>query len=89
MFHFLEQYLSLILYSLLAVAYFIYYRFSGYAVVKMAGDYDHKRKTLGRHLPPYPNGWYVAAKSFEIAPGAVKAIDISGQNITIFRSPKG
>jgi nitrite reductase/ring-hydroxylating ferredoxin subunit len=55
----------------------------------MKGDYDISKKNLGKSLPPYPNGWYIACKSKDLTPGSTKQVDISGQNITLFRSPKG
>ncbi len=55
----------------------------------MDGRYDTKKKNLGKSLPPYPNGWYIACKSKELLPGETKSIEMTGQNIVIFRSPKG
>jgi phenylpropionate dioxygenase-like ring-hydroxylating dioxygenase large terminal subunit len=55
----------------------------------MAGHYDKKKKNLGKSLPYFPNGWYIACKAKDLAPGEVKAIDIAGVNVTIFRNPNG
>ena len=55
----------------------------------MKGNYDTRKKNLGRTLPYYPNGWYVALKSTDLKPGEVKNVDISGENLAVFRSPKG
>jgi hypothetical protein len=35
----------------------------------MKGDYNTKLKNIGKTLPPFPNGWYIACKSKDIAPG--------------------
>lgn len=45
------------------LAYFVYYYIFSYFTVKMKGDYDVSKKKIGRPLPPYPNGWYIACKS--------------------------
>ena len=79
----------LLLMALSAILYAIYYSLMSYYTVKMEGAYNTKKKNLGKSLPPYPNGWYIACKSKELATGQTKSIEIAGQNITIFRSPKG
>ncbi len=79
----------LIFLSALILVYLIYYSVFRYFTVRMKGNYDISKKTLGRSLPPYPNGWFIACKSKDLPPGTTKSIDISGQNITLFRSPKG
>lgn len=79
----------LIIFSSMAVLYAVYYSIFRYFIVRMRGNYDISKKNLGRSLPPYPNGWYIACKSKELLPGKTKQVDISGHNITLFRSPKG
>jgi len=79
----------LIVFSIVTVLYIIYYFIFSYFTVRMKGDYDTKKKNMGKSLPPYPNGWYIACKAKDLPPGTTKSIDISGQNITLFRSPKG
>jgi len=69
--------------------YLFYYFCFSYFTCPMKGNYDTSKKTIGKTLPPYPNGWYIACKSKELEPGASKAVDLSGHNITLFRSPKG
>ena len=45
------------------VLYFVYrYVFKG-IIFKFKGNYDTKLKNIGRPLPVYPNGWYVAMRS--------------------------
>ncbi len=73
----------------LVVLYAIYYAVFRYLTVRMRGDYDTTKKNIGKSLPPYPNGWYIACKSKDLPPGKTRQVDISGQNITLFRSPKG
>ena len=88
----LEEFYSnqyLILASSIAILYALYYSVFKYFTVRMKGDYDTAKKNIGRSLPPYPNGWYIACKSKDLLPGKTKQVDISGQNITLFRSPKG
>ncbi len=79
----------IILLSFAIIVYLIYYSVFRYFTVRMQGNYDISKKNVGKSLPPYPNGWYIACKSKDLAPGAVKSLDISGQNITLFRSTKG
>lgn len=55
----------------------------------MRGDYDTKLKNIGKTIPPFPNGWYIACKSSQLPVGDSKAIDMSGHNVTIFRSTEG
>ena len=69
--------------------YVIYYVVFHYFTVRMEGDYNSKKKNLGKSLPPYPNGWYIACKSKELEAGQTRSVEIAGQNVTVFRSPKG
>lgn len=73
----------------LAILYAIYYSIFRYFTVHMKGDYDISKKNIGRSLPPYPNGWYIACKSKDLLRGTTKSLNISGENITLFRSTKG
>lgn len=57
---------ALMLCPLAIVLYAVYYAVFHYFTVRMEGDYDTKKKNLGRSLPPYPNGWYIACKSKEL-----------------------
>lgn len=81
------------IYTILAtsfiVVYLVYYWIFRYITFRMNGDYDISKKNIGKSLPPYPNGWYIACKSKDLPAGGTKQVDISGQNITLFRSPKG
>lgn len=49
--------------TLAVVLYAVYLYYFKYHVVIMEGDYDAKLKNIGRTIPPYPNGWYIACKS--------------------------
>jgi hypothetical protein len=48
---------------ILAVSYLIYYHIFSYFNVHMKGNYDPNKKNIGKHLPPYPNGWYIACRT--------------------------
>jgi hypothetical protein len=65
---------TLLLLPLSAIIYIIYYFIMNYYTVKMEGDYDPKKKNLGKSLPPYPNGWYIACKSKELIANETKPI---------------
>ena len=52
----------------------------------MNGFYDIKLKKIGKTIPPFPNGWYIACKSKDLAIGESLSIDQSGHNVVIFRS---
>jgi len=58
----------------LLILYMIYYCIFGYFTVRMHGNYDQNKKNMGRTLPPYPNGWYIACKMEEVGNCAVKNI---------------
>jgi hypothetical protein len=72
------------------VGLYILYRsiFKG-KVFKVSGNYDQKLKNIGRPLPAYANGWYVAMRSNNLENGKSEAVDIAGENIVVFRSEKG
>jgi cholesterol 7-dehydrogenase len=55
----------------------------------MKGNYDIKRKKIGKVVPPYPNGWFIACKSDKLPLNASRAVDINGQNIVIARDKDG
>jgi cholesterol 7-dehydrogenase len=75
--------------SISIVLYLVYLYYFKYHEVIMKGDYEIKLKNIGRTLPPFPNGWYIACKSQDIAVGESKAIDQSGHNVTVFRAKSG
>ena len=85
----LTQEPRLLLLPLALIVYAVYYSIMSYYTVRMEGDYDTKKKNLGKSLPPYPNGWYIACKSKELLANETKSIEMAGQNIVVFRSPKG
>ena len=53
------------------------------------GVYDVKRKNLRKPPPPFPNGWYNVTTTKELPREGVKAVDINGHNIVLFRGDKG
>ncbi len=53
------------------------------------GKYNKKLKNIGKPLPPYPNGWFVALHSYELKEGESKYVDIDGENLVVFRSDSG
>lgn len=57
------------LFALGVLLYLLYYWVFHYFTVRMDGCYDTKKKNLGKSLPPYPNGWYIACKSKDLSPG--------------------
>ena len=58
-------------------------------VFRVKGNYDQKLKNIGRPLPAYPNGWYVAIHSKDLCKGKVENVDIAGENLVVFRSTSG
>lgn len=40
---------------------------------------------MRKPLPPFPNGWYNVARSKEIKVEQVKAVDVNGRNLVVFR----
>lgn len=60
---YLPNYPTLLLIAAITVLYLIYYLLMRYSTVKMEGNYDRSKKNIGKTLPPYPNGWYIACKS--------------------------
>lgn len=61
--------------TLLYLIYVLKYRHP-YFLFK--GEYDVSKKNIKKTPPPYPNGWYNAAKSKDLPPGGVKAVDLNG-----------
>jgi hypothetical protein len=53
---------ALIFLAALAIYALYYYYFNG-ILFEIKGTYNQKKKHLGKALPPYPNGWYVAEQS--------------------------
>lgn len=70
---------SIYFYILACVVLYLIYRsiFKG-MIFKSSGYYDPKLKNIGRPLPAYPNGWYVAVKSNKLEKGKSEAVDIAG-----------
>jgi cell division septal protein FtsQ len=60
---YLPNYPTLLLFAAITILYLIYYLLMRYSTVKMEGNYDRSKKNIGKTLPPYPNGWYIACKS--------------------------
>ncbi|CAO1389374.1 unnamed protein product [Diamesa serratosioi] len=44
------------------------------------------RKIGDRIPPPFPNGWYAIAESFEVASGQAIAVNCLGENFVVFRN---
>ena len=85
----LEANYRLTLTILVVLAYAVYKWYMHYIIIYMKGDYDIGRKHIGKTVPNYPNGWYIACRSKQLTKGVTKAIDIAGQNIVIARDDKG
>lgn len=51
------------------VLYIIYYCKFREAEFLINPKYDIKKKKMGKPLPPYPNGWYVACHSKDLKTG--------------------
>jgi hypothetical protein len=60
------------------VLYILYYSKFREAEFVINPRYDQKKKKMGKPLPPYPNGWYVAVHSRDLKAGESKAVDIAG-----------
>lgn len=69
--------------------YSVYYWYLREAKFVIKPEYDTKKKRMGRPLPPYPNGWYVAVHSKDLKKGESKACDIAGENMVFFRAEDG
>ena len=75
---YLSEYSNVILWATFVLAYAFYKYHLGYAIVPMKGDYDHRKKRIGKAVPPYPNGWYIACKGSHLPKTGTRAIDIGG-----------
>ena len=53
-------YTSTILIVTAITLYLAYYCYFYNILFEIKGKYDTKNKHIGKVLPPYPNGWYVA-----------------------------
>jgi len=73
----------------LFIAYLTYCAYFKGITFKISGKYNPKDKNIGRPLPAYPNGWYIATHSKDLEKGKSQAVDIAGENIVVFRSEKG
>ena len=71
------------------ILYIVYYSKYREAEFLIKPRYDQKKKKIGKPLPPYPNGWYVAVHSRDLKVGESKAVDIAGENIAVFRAKDG
>lgn len=69
--------------------YIVYYLIFKGITFRIKGNYNQKLKNIGRPLPAYPNGWYVALHSKDLLKGKSVAVDIAGENLVVFRSEKG
>jgi nitrite reductase/ring-hydroxylating ferredoxin subunit len=50
----------------------------------------HANRATGRRFPfPIPNGWFIVARSDELAPGEVKALFAFGRDLVLFRTESG
>ena len=66
---------TVLIVGLLYLAYYFKFRTPHFLI---KGRYDINKKNMRQPPPPYPNGWYNAAKSNELRPGDVKPIDLNG-----------
>lgn len=71
---YLPEHPTLIAIAAVALLYALYHLLMHYSTVKMEGSYDKSKKNIGKTLPPYPNGWYIACKSKELKPNETKSI---------------
>lgn len=87
--HFYQTWPYSLHFLLLLLLYFLYRLYFKHITFRCVGSYDQKLKNIGRPLPSYPNGWYVAVRSELLEKGSSQAVDIAGENIVVFRSEKG
>jgi hypothetical protein len=71
------------------VVYAVYKWAIGYAVVYMKGDYNTKKKNIGKTIPTFANGWYIACRSHELPKNGTRAIDMAGHNLVLARNQQG
>ncbi len=60
------SYTTLIVTLVSVLLYVLYYCKFREAEFVIKPRYDTKKKKIGKPLPPYPNGWYVALHSREL-----------------------
>lgn len=63
------SYTSLAVATLSLLLYIVYYCNFRKPEFVIKPEYDQKKKKIGKPLPPYPNGWYVALHSEELKKG--------------------
>ena len=49
----------------------------------------NRYRQVGDIPPVYPNGWYEIMRSEELAVGSVKAVNLVGQQLAVFRGESG
>ncbi|CAG9311093.1 unnamed protein product [Blepharisma stoltei] len=91
MLEFLEGYLTTtnILLTLFLALYILYYRTFHHYRFEQKSAFTKGRRSMGKTLPAFPNGWFCVARSGEIKKGEAKHIDMHGQNIAVFRGTDG
>jgi hypothetical protein len=57
---FAVNYTSVIVFIIAIALYAAYYCYFHNILFEIKGNYNQKKKHLGKTLPPFPNGWYVA-----------------------------
>jgi hypothetical protein len=75
---FAVNYTTALMFIVAAAIYALYYWYFNGILFEIKGNYNQKKKHLGKALPPYPNGWYVAEQSRYLKAGESKAVDIAG-----------
>lgn len=70
--------MEIIIAASVLIAYLLYYIKFRAPHFLIEATSQHKKKNIGRPLPPYPNGWYCVSKSSSLRKGEVKSVDING-----------
>ncbi|CAG9336309.1 unnamed protein product [Blepharisma stoltei] len=78
-----------IIITIAIILYALYVRKYRHYVFEQSRPFTKGRRSIGKTLPPYPNGWFCVARSSEIKKGEAKHIDYNGQNIAVFRGTDG
>ena len=73
----------------LFLLYFLYRWYFKGITFNFEAKYDKKLKNIGKTLPPYPNGWFVAMNSKDLQNGQSNYVDVNGENLVLFRSTDG
>ena len=60
------------------IFYLIYRWYLNGITFEVFGQYNRKLKNLGHPIPPFPNGWFVAAHSYDVKKGESMSVDING-----------